>query len=129
MAIHMHLQPYYQVRLRLIDKQSERPVHGEGFTVLLYDKDIGADDFLGEATPDESGYVSFRFHRGQFQSSALLPERHPDLYFKVLRDGEEIFRSPVAHDMDPKKSGDFDPELGFVLDLGAWQIEGRRIRF
>ena len=53
----MDLKPFFHVRLRLIDKHSEKPLHGADYQVLLYDKDVLDDDYLGKGFPDAEGQV------------------------------------------------------------------------
>ncbi len=118
----MDLKPYIHVRLRLIDKHGEEPLSGENYRVQLYDNDMLEDDFLGEGIPDASGCVDIRFHSGQF-SQWGLGEELPDLYFKVLHKGEEIFRSPTAFNANPLIQGDFDVEEGLFINMGSWVVD------
>lgn len=118
----MDLKPYIHVRLRLIDKEEEEPLQGEEYLVQLYDNDLFEDDFLGSGSPDSSGCVEITFHSGQFKSWDSLAEELPDLYFKVLKDGEEIFQSPTAFNADPLKQGDFDMEHGIQVNMGTWVV-------
>ena len=119
----MDLKPYIHVRLRLIDKEEEEPLQGDQYAVQLYDNDLFEDDFLGSGSPDASGCVEITFHSGQFKSRDSLMEELPDLYFKVLKDDEEIFRSPTAYNANPMKQGDFDVERGIRIDMGSWVVE------
>lgn len=120
----MDLKPFYHVRLRLIGKHSEKPLQGDRYQVLLYDNDILNDDYLGAGTPDAEGYVNIRFHAGQFQSAEILPEEFPDLYFRLMVNDREVFRSPTAFRIDPMEVGDFDWKDGLLVDMGTWIVEG-----
>ena len=118
----MHLKPYIHVHLHLFSRQTEQPLAGEAYRVQLFDNDLFRDDFLGEGAPDAHGMVEITFNTGQFQNWDSPGERFPDLYFRVLESGQELFRSPVAGNLDLLKTGDFNMEQGLRVDLGSWVI-------
>lgn len=63
-----------------------------GLSVLAFDKDIiGRADFLGIATTDASGRFQIDFSLSDF--SAWIIDRHPDLYFVVNRDNDELLNT------------------------------------
>lgn len=90
--------------------------------VKLYDKDPINDDFLGEGAPDAEGNVSIKFDLDKIKSADSMLESKPDLYFKVLKDGKEIYVSQVSEDIDTDSEGDFSSENGKTIDLGSYLI-------
>ena len=86
-----------------------------GVTVRLYDEDPLSDDFLGESTPDEEGVVRFSFSEKEFRSIDTPGEKEGDFYFVVFINGTEMYRSPVAVDLDPIRRGSFDYRKRFSI--------------
>jgi hypothetical protein len=94
----------------------------QNVTVQLFDKDMINDDYLGEAIPDANGNVAISFDLDKIKSADSPLETTPDLYFKVFKDGKEIFVSTVAEDIDTDSEGDFSIEEGKTIDLGSYLI-------
>ena len=76
------------------------PLAGAGWRVKLYDKDPVDDGLLAEARLDANGEASMMFSVADVKSWDSPGERKPDLYFKLLRDKAEIWRSEVFPDVD-----------------------------
>ena len=58
-------------------------------TIECWDKDILADDKLGETIPDNNGHFSMLL------ALSDSGEAYPELYFKVIADGKIIFTSKI----------------------------------
>jgi hypothetical protein len=68
----------FRVHGSVVEEETGRPLRG--LLVRLYDKDVFADDFLGETRSGERGEFELRFEEAQFRD---LFERRPDLYLLV----------------------------------------------
>jgi hypothetical protein len=90
--------------------ESGTPVQGKGWTARLSDQDTFLDDHLGTVKLDYEGKATFLLSVADIKSVDSPGERMPDLYFTLLREGEEVFRSTVSQDVDfeslHKVSGD-----------------------
>ena len=90
--------------------QKGRPLSGQEWSVRVFDRDLLLDDSLGLARLDNKGMATFLLPVADIKSADSPGERNPDLYFRLLRDGEEVFRSEVIEDVDfeslHKVSGD-----------------------
>ena len=58
------------------------------------------DDCLGTTKVDSKGRATFMVAVADIMSLDSPGEREPDLYFKLFRDGEEIYRSLVNYNVD-----------------------------
>ena len=76
------------------------PLTGEAYKVSLLDEDHLFDDKLGECGIDSNGTAKFLFSVADIFSIDSPEERKPEIYFVVRRDGTEIFRSDVFHEVD-----------------------------
>lgn len=74
----------YEIQGKVIDSSTGAGV--AGVRVEAWDKDRGADDFLGFAATISDGSFSITFDEDSFRD--LFPERWPDIYFKVFCRGE-----------------------------------------
>lgn len=106
----------------LLKKGNNTPLNENGVVVRLYDKDLVNDDFLGEAVPDADGVARFTFTEKDLRSADSPFERLGDLYFVVRINGSEVYRSPVADDLDPAVDGSFSTKEGHRLDLGTYLV-------
>jgi hypothetical protein len=113
---------FIHTKIKLIEKGTGAPLSGADLSVKLYDKDPLADDFLGEATPDQAGNVLIKFDLDKIKSADTPFEEFPDLYFKVYKSGNQYFESPIVDDIDTVKEGDFSFTEGKVIDLGTYLI-------
>lgn len=80
--------------------QDGNPLTGEGWQAGLSDRDLLADDCLGEVGLDDQGQATFLLSVADIKSVDSPDERRPDLYFTLFRDGREVFRSEVIEDVD-----------------------------
>jgi hypothetical protein len=112
-----------EVTARLIAKGSDTPVTGDEFAVKLYDKDFFDDDFLGEASPDKDGRVTFMFNPESFDRRDPIREKSLDFYFVVYKKGQVIFRSKVMEHVDVDAIETFKMGEGEVIDLGSFLID------
>ena len=65
------------------------PTHHNNIIIECWDKDIIADDKLGETIPDNNGHFSLLL------ALSDSGEAYPELYFKVIADGKIIFTSKI----------------------------------
>jgi len=112
-----------EVTARLIAKGSDTPVTSDEVVVKLYDKDFFDDDFLGEASPDKEGRVSFIFNPEAFDRKDPIREKSLDFYFVVYKNGLVIFRSQVMEHVDVDAIETFKMGEGEVIDLGSFLID------
>ena len=80
--------------------ESGNPLAGDGWTATVSDQDILLDDCLGKAKLDKEGRATFLLTVADIMSLDSPGERNPDLYFTLLKDGKEVFRSNVSEDVD-----------------------------
>ncbi len=104
-------------------KHSSDAVYGSDYTVRLFDKDPISDDFLGETTPDKEGKVHFKINPSLYRSEDSPLENKPDFYLIVLKNSNEIFRTPVALNIDLKEDGNFNFTDGEWVDMGTYLID------
>ncbi|MCS6824739.1 MAG: hypothetical protein NZ529_10620 [Cytophagaceae bacterium] len=117
MAIILHTS------LTLINKGTGTAIFGDEYSVELYDKDMLQDDLLGKSSPDQHGNVLISFDLDKIKSIDSPAEKHPDLYFKVLKNNNVIFQSNVVTDLNINSEGDFNFTTGKQINLGTYLIE------
>jgi len=116
-------QLLFKVTGRFIFKSSGKPVTGDEYIVWLYDKDPITDDKLGEGKLDENGRVEITCDLADASSLDSPGESKPDLYFILLKNGREIFRSDVFYDTQPYVKANFSREKkGIIVYLGTFEI-------
>lgn len=120
-SIELNKEMNIEVKVRLINKGSDKPMAGNDISVRLYDKDIFNDDFLGEAYPNEEGIAKFKLTQKDFSGFAGLDDK-PDFYFVVYNSGKEIFKSKVMSNLDLSNLEEFVMKEGDVIDLGTFLI-------
>ena len=120
-SIELNKEMNIEVKVRLINKGSDKPMAGNEISVRLYDKDIFNDDFLGEAYPNEEGIAKFKLTQKDFSGFAGLDDK-PDFYFVVYNSGKEIFKSKVMSNLDLSNLEEFVMKEGDVIDLGTFLI-------
>jgi hypothetical protein len=105
--------------LQSVDRKKIQP--GE-MIVKFYDRDPDDDDFLGSAIPDASGDVQLEIKPEDFSQDGFLnKENYPDIYFKVVYGGLDIYRSKVYTNIHWKiRPGDKEPHI--VYDLGTVEV-------
>jgi hypothetical protein len=92
------------------------------YTIQLMDKDPLKDDLLGSTSTDRNGKVYFQVNPNDFQTVDSFAEKLPDLYLSVLEEGKEIFRTPVANDVDVLQDGHFNSKDGASIHLGTFLV-------
>jgi hypothetical protein len=112
-----------EVTAKLIGKGDDQPLTGGEYLVRLFDKDIFADDFLGECTLDNDGAARITFSHASFADWGNLEEK-PDFYFVVYKNAKVIFKSKVMEDVDIAAIENFKMGEGDVIDLGTFLIDG-----
>ncbi len=113
-----------EVTARLIEKGSDKPLHGGSFRVRLYDRDFFEDDYLGESGLDHDGRAVIIFNPAAMNRNPVLHEDSFDLYFAVFRHDELIFQSKVMHDIAAME--EFRMGEGERIDLGTFLIDAHR---
>lgn len=111
-----------QVIARFITKGNNQPVSGADYTVRLFDKDIIANEFLGESGLDGNGYAKISFLPSAFSNIANL-ETFPDLYFALYKNGDLVYKSPVMTDVNLAAFEQYKKGEGEVIDLGTYLLE------
>lgn len=84
----------FKVIATFLDMHAQ-PIHGDEFSARLMDRDRLFDDKLGASPLADDGSAEFIFCATDVMSVDSPGERHPDIYFVLLCDGAEIFRSDV----------------------------------
>lgn len=72
----------------IVDRQTQKPL--EGLQVEAWDKDLIHDDLVGRSVTDAQGTFAIDIEESSYLG--IFRERKPDLFFRVLRNGE-ILRS------------------------------------
>lgn len=121
MAIELNKNINLVIRVRLIGKGDNEPITGSEYKVRLYDKDIFADDYLGESLMEE-GVASFTITPESFRAPLGLDEK-PDFYFLVYKNDQMIFKSRVMQNIDISNFQEFVMKEGEVIDLGTYLID------
>ena len=104
-------------------KSNGEPVVGSEYTAKLYDKDILVDDEMDEVHPDSAGSVDILCPLPLTSSLDSPGETKPDLYFVLLKNGKEIFRSQVFNDVDFLEKDSASGRLkNLRQDLGTFDI-------
>lgn len=116
------MEDIVDIHVRLLKEGSLEPLKGEEYTVKFYDKDPGKDDYLGESAVDDFGHAIISVTESNFRSSEKFGEKYPDLYFRVLKDGDEIFKSPVRNNVHLEEAGDYPTSGGLHFSLGTFTI-------
>jgi hypothetical protein len=118
----MHLD----VKVRLLDRSSKEPITGEGYLVQFFDKDEFDVDFLGEGSLDANGVADIRFAPEAMQQGEEKWgdefETKPDLFFRLLKNGQVVFTSEVWDDVDFDQYASFDVKEGKEIDFGTFLI-------
>jgi hypothetical protein len=113
----------YHLKLALVRKPSLKDTSWDQFTVQFFDKDVLVDDFLAEKTPDAEGKVKVSFGTALIDSKDSPGEELPDLYFKVIVDGKEVYKSGWLKDVEAKSEvAEFDLLDGLVVDFGTFLV-------
>jgi hypothetical protein len=118
----MHLD----VKVQLLDRDSKQPITGEEYLVQFYDKDEFDVDFLGEGPLNEQGIADIRFSPKAMQQGEESWgdefETKPDLFFRLLKNGEVVFTSEVWDDVDFDQYASFDIQEGKEVNFGTFLI-------
>ncbi len=93
------------------------------YNVQLFDKDVVTDDFLAEQKLKADGKVNFQIDPSAYRDADSLREMDPDFYMVVLKDQEEIFRTPVANNVKLDREAYFNAQEGLAVDLGTFLID------
>ena len=110
-----------EVTARLIEKGTDKPLHGNAFRVRLYDRDFFEDDFLGESGLDHDGHALILFNPAQVNRNALIHEDSLDFYFTVFHHDRLIFRSQVMRNIAALE--EFRMGEGEQIDLGTFLVD------
>src|SRR5437660_8815681 len=76
----------FRITGRVIDSTTQQGI--AGLRVEAWDKDLICNDLVGSSVTDEQGAFQIEFTSSYF--AELFLDRQPDLFFKVLREGELI---------------------------------------
>jgi len=81
-------------------KENGEPLTGREYAIGLRDEDRFFDDKLGMSSLDANGVAEFLVFAADIVSIDSPGERTPDLYFIVLKNGQEIYRSEVYRNVN-----------------------------
>lgn len=102
-----------------------RPFFGSEYEVSLLDKDRLFDDKLGTSPISEDGTAEFVFSAADILSVDSVGERTPDIYFVIIENGNEVFRSEVFPEVDFDEP---DPVTGrkdnLTREFGPFRVTG-----
>jgi hypothetical protein len=106
-----------------VDKANKKPLSGRDLMAKLYDKDIGDDDFLGQAMLDNRGMAEILADLDDASSPDNPLEAYPDLYFVLQNQAQVIFKSRVFENVDFLKKNKVSKErLSQTQDLGTFEV-------
>ncbi len=111
-----------EVTARFISKGSATPLTGDAYKLRLFDKDVFDDDYIGESGLDGDGMGKIKFNSAAFNDLANL-ETTPDLYFVLVKNGVQVFKSKIMEDVDIAALQQFKMGEGEVLELGTFLVE------
>ncbi len=111
-----------EVTARFISRGSAIPLTGDAYKFRLFDKDVFDDDYIGESTLDGDGVGKIKFNSAAFNDLANL-ETTPDLYFVLVKNGVQVFKSKIMEDVDIAALQQFKMGEGEVLELGTFLVE------
>ncbi len=119
-------QPEVQltVKVRFIKRGTEAPLHGNMYTVRLYDKDVFTDDdYLGHSQLNENGEAHIHFFPTDIANHDLGFEKLPDLYALLFKGNVVHFQTKVWDNVDFQKLGKLDKGEGEVIDFGTFLVD------
>jgi hypothetical protein len=112
-----------EVMARFITKGNDMPLTGSAFKVRLYDREIfDDDDCLGESDLDRNGTIKIQFPASVYENAPDLGYG-PELYFIVLMNGKEIFRTHAIKNIDIPAVERYQKGEGELIDLGSFLID------
>lgn len=111
------------VHARFIRKADGKPLHGNHFRIRLFDKDPLRNDFLGETYLDHDGIARFNIDPAAYRGGDTPGEQKPDLFLQVLQNGNPVFTTPVAKNIDLSEYSEFNTQEGEQLDLGSFLVD------
>src|SRR5215213_9042516 len=79
----------FKITGRIVDRATKNG--GAGLRVEAWDKELRAKEVVGSAVADPQGVFRIEFEEPRFRK--LFPDRKPQLFFKVFRDGVLLHRS------------------------------------
>ena len=119
----LNKEPDLVVTARFIEKGDDAPLHGDDFTVRLYDRDIADDDFLGESRLDADGHIRIAFAHDAFVNDAAFNEARPDFYFMIMKSGKPVYTTKVLEELSIEDLQQFRMGEGDVVDLGSFLVD------
>ena len=111
-----------KVIARFVDKKTKKPLSAKDLVARLYDNDAVGDDFIGESGLDENGRAEVVASLSAARSADSPFEKHPDLYFSLLKQNEIIFESTVFKNVDFTSKGKSSREHHSSRDLGTFEV-------
>jgi len=113
----------FKVTARFVSKDTGKPVHGDEYDVWLYDQDPITDDKMGKGKLEKDGRVEITCDLSDASSLDSPAEKYPDLYFILLKHGNEVFRSRVFEDTSTFVENPFSSDKkGIIVHLGEFKI-------
>jgi len=119
----LNKDPNMVIKARFLEKGNSHPLQPKNYSVRLYDKDLFDDDFLGEAVPDENGFVTISFSHDAFAGGNISLDTNPDFYFVIVKNGIIVTRTRVLENVHFEDIRQFKMGQGEILDLGTYLVE------
>lgn len=101
------------------------PFTGSAYKVKLLDRDRLLDDKLGSTSLSTDGTAEFLFSASDILSIDSIGERNPDLYFVIMENGNEVFRSEIFPEVDFDASNPVTGRQDSVTrEFGPFRVTG-----
>ncbi|MEO9485208.1 MAG: hypothetical protein ABJG47_17245 [Ekhidna sp.] len=109
------------IHVKLIDENKE-PISGGEYVVRFFDEDVVVDDFLGESLIDDFGHAQVIVSEKDFKVGGSALEKYPDIYFKVYKGDEMIYKSKVFKSTHLTEAKDYPASNRLHYDLGIFKV-------
>ena len=121
----LNKEPDLVVTARFIEKGEDQPLHGNDYTVRLYDRDIADDEFLGHSRLDDEGRVRIAFTHDAFVNDAVFKEAQPDFFFVIMNGEQPVYTTKVLQQISLEDIEQFRMGAGELVDLGTFLVDVR----
>lgn len=112
--VHLHV--------KLVSKENKEPILGTDYVVKFYDEDLVVDDFLGESTLDDYGHAQIVVQEKDYRFGGSALEKYPDIYFKLFKDDQMIYKSQVFKNTHLVEAEDYPTSGRLHYRLGTFEI-------
>ncbi|WP_186754999.1 hypothetical protein [Echinicola salinicaeni] len=116
------MEEIVRIHVKLLSKETGKPLSGKAYRVKFYDKDAFKDDLLGESDLTAQGMAILSISKKDYTSLDSPFEEHPDIYFVLYKEGKEIYKSPVAESVHLEDQLGYPDTLGLDFDMGSFLV-------